>query len=134
MRADRLLTIIMRLQTRGRQTAQVLAGELGVSRRTILRDVEALSLAGIPVYAEGGHGGGIALDEGRALAADPASGGLVRSAEKTRMIFAPLSLLTRWRGQWIEGQPVVPVLSGGLDFVPFQETRETGAEALQGPP
>lgn len=64
MRADRLLTIIMRLQTRGRQTAQVLAGELGVSRRTILRDVEALSLAGIPVYAEGGHGGGIALDEG----------------------------------------------------------------------
>lgn len=80
-----------------------------------------------------GFGGraGIALDEGRALAADPASGGLVRSAEKTRMIFAPLSLLTRWRGQWIEGQPVVPVLSGGLDFVPFQETRETGAEALQ---
>ena len=36
---------------------------MGVSRRTILRDVGALSLAGVPIYSEGGHGGGIALDE-----------------------------------------------------------------------
>ncbi len=80
-----------------------------------------------------GFGGrvGIALDEGRALAADASTGGLTRSAETTRMIFAPLSLLGRWRGQWVEGQPVVPVLSGGLDFVPFQESRKTGDEALQ---
>lgn len=63
MRADRLVSLIMLLQTRGKTTAQVLAAELGVSRRTILRDVEALSFAGIPVYAEGGHGGGVALDE-----------------------------------------------------------------------
>src|SRR5512145_2028347 len=63
MRADRLITLIMRLQTRGKVTAQTLAAELGVSRRTILRDVEALSAAGIPIYTEGGHGGGIALDE-----------------------------------------------------------------------
>ena len=63
MRADRLLSIILLLQVRGRMTAQRLAEELGVSRRTILRDVEALSLAGVPVYTEGGHGGGIALDE-----------------------------------------------------------------------
>lgn len=63
MRADRLLSLILRLQTEGKQTAQALASELGVSRRTILRDVEALSLAGIPIYSEGGHGGGIALDE-----------------------------------------------------------------------
>ncbi len=63
MRADRLLSIIMLLQARGRMTTQRLAAELGVSRRTILRDVDALSLAGVPVYAEGGHGGGIALDE-----------------------------------------------------------------------
>ena len=63
MRADRLLSIIMLLQVRGRMTTQRLAEELGVSRRTILRDVEALSLAGVPVYTEGGHGGGIALDE-----------------------------------------------------------------------
>lgn len=63
MRADRLLALMLMLQTRGKQTAQQLAAELQVSRRTILRDIDALSLAGVPIYSEGGHGGGIALDE-----------------------------------------------------------------------
>ncbi len=63
MRADRLLAILLLLQGRGKMTAQALAQELEVSRRTILRDLDALSIAGIPVYASGGHGGGIALDE-----------------------------------------------------------------------
>ncbi|MCB0117028.1 MAG: HTH domain-containing protein, partial [Caldilineaceae bacterium] len=63
MRADRLLAIVMLLQRRGKMTAAELADELEVSRRTILRDVEALSISGVPLYAEGGHGGGIALDE-----------------------------------------------------------------------
>ena len=63
MRADRLLSLVMLLQTRGKMTAQALAEELGVSRRTILRDVDALSFSGIPIYSEGGHGGGMALDE-----------------------------------------------------------------------
>lgn len=61
MRADRLISIILLLQTRGKMTAGELAGELEVSRRQILRDVDALSLAGIPVYSESGRGGGIAL-------------------------------------------------------------------------
>ncbi|HSL46576.1 MAG TPA: WYL domain-containing protein [Anaerolineales bacterium] len=63
MRADRLLTLILLLQTRGKMTAKTLAEELGVSRRTILRDISVLSSSGIPVYSEGGHGGGIALIE-----------------------------------------------------------------------
>lgn len=63
MRADRLLTLILLLQTRGKMTAKALAEEVGVSRRTILRDINALSVSGIPVYSEGGHGGGIALIE-----------------------------------------------------------------------
>jgi predicted DNA-binding transcriptional regulator YafY len=63
MRADRLLNILLLLQTHGKLTAQRLADELTVARRTILRDVEALSTAGIPIYTEGGPGGGIALDE-----------------------------------------------------------------------
>jgi len=63
MRADRLIQIILLLQTRGRIKAQTLADELDVSRRTILRDIDALSIAGIPIYTDSGHGGGISLDE-----------------------------------------------------------------------
>ncbi|MRR30303.1 WYL domain-containing protein [bacterium] len=63
MRADRLLSIILLLQTRGKLTAKMLAEELEVSRRTILRDINALSFSGVPVYSEGGHGGGFSLAE-----------------------------------------------------------------------
>ncbi len=63
MRADRLIALLMLLQSRGRLTAEALSAELEVSVRTIYRDLEALSTAGIPVYAERGVGGGCALLE-----------------------------------------------------------------------
>jgi len=63
MRADRLISIVMFLQTRERMTANELSRELEVSPRTIYRDITALNVAGIPIYTDRGPGGGIALLE-----------------------------------------------------------------------
>ncbi|MGI5221019.1 helix-turn-helix transcriptional regulator [Nocardia sp. CA-290969] len=61
MRASRLLSIVLLLQTRGRMTAGQLARELEVSVRTVYRDMESLSAAGIPLYGEAGCDGGYRL-------------------------------------------------------------------------
>ncbi|MFE5322231.1 helix-turn-helix transcriptional regulator [Paenibacillus sp. NPDC056579] len=64
MKADRLLSILLLLQNHGRMSSRELADKLEVSERTIFRDMEALSMSGIPVYAERGAKGGWVLSEG----------------------------------------------------------------------
>jgi len=61
MRASRLLQILLLLQNRGRLTSAALARELEVARRTILRDVDALTEAGLPIVVHQGNRGGIEL-------------------------------------------------------------------------
>ncbi|MYS80959.1 helix-turn-helix transcriptional regulator [Embleya scabrispora] len=64
MRASRLVSILLLLQTRGRVTAREIAETLEVSVRTIYRDMESLSAAGVPLYADPGHRGGYELLDG----------------------------------------------------------------------
>src|SRR5579863_1770577 len=64
MRASRLVSILLLLQSRGRMTAAQLAAELEVSVRTVYRDVESLHEAGIPLYGDAGHRGGYQLVDG----------------------------------------------------------------------
>jgi biotin operon repressor len=64
MRASRLVSILLLLQSNGRMTAQELADELEVSVRTVYRDMDSLGAAGIPLYGEAGHEGGYRLIEG----------------------------------------------------------------------
>src|SRR5438034_2029657 len=82
VRADRLLSLALLLQARGAATARALAGELGVSVRTVYRDLAALGAAGVPVVTEAGPGGGCRLMDGyrfplRGLRPDEAEGLLI---------------------------------------------------------
>jgi predicted DNA-binding transcriptional regulator YafY len=66
MRADRLIALLLQLQNHPRATVPQLARRLDVSQRTILRDIDALSGLGVPVYTDRGRSGGVRLLEGYA--------------------------------------------------------------------
>ena len=85
MRSERLLSIMLLLQTHGQLSAGELAERLEVSVRTIMRDVEALSAAGVPVYTVRGPQGGIALLPG--FRTDVTG----RTADESRALFVLLS-------------------------------------------
>jgi len=79
VRADRLVAIVLLLQTHGQRTASQLAEELETSERTIRRDLDALSGAGVPVYAQRGRGGGWALLGGHRIDLSGLTSGEARS-------------------------------------------------------
>ena len=91
MRADRLVATLLFLQSRGRVTATQVAEELEVSIRTARRDLEALSIAGIPVYSQAGRGGGWALVGG---ARTDLSGLTAAEARTLFLIAGPSSAVT----------------------------------------
>src|SRR2546430_15617565 len=64
MKADRLLSVLLLLQAHGRMTGREMSKRLEVSQRTVHRDMESLSAAGVPVFALRGARGGWQLDEG----------------------------------------------------------------------
>ncbi len=105
MRADRLLLLVLLLQAHGRLSAPVLARRLEVSVRTVLRDVEALSAAGVPVYTSRGRQGGVVLVEGYRIGAEHLTPGEATSlAAGSRNSWRTWGWGTRstwrWRRSW----------------------------------
>lgn len=98
MRAERLTDLVALLRRHDRLSAAELADRLGVSRRTVLRDLQALSLSGVPVYAERGRHGGFAILPGYR----PETAGL--TAPEAQALFLP------------GGQQAADALGRGADY------------------
>lgn len=131
MRADRLVAVLLLLQQRGQVTAQEVADELEISERTARRDLEALGMAGIPVYSQAGRGGGwrlagggrtdlsgLTAAEARALfaVAGPASGAAPAVRSALRKLVRALPEPFRVQAQAAASSVHVDALGwGGLD-------------------
>ncbi|HZF31788.1 MAG TPA: YafY family protein [Gammaproteobacteria bacterium] len=111
MRADRLLSILLLLQANGRMTANTLARRLEVSERTILRDMDALSGAGVPVTAERGAGGGWRLIDGYQTKLTGLTATEIQTLFLGRppKLLADLGLKEAAEGAWIKLQASLPV-------------------------
>jgi predicted DNA-binding transcriptional regulator YafY len=113
VRADRLLSLVLLLQARGRVTAQAIAAELEVSVRTVYRDLEALVAAGVPVLTESGPGGGCRLMEGYRF---PLRGLRPDEAEALLILGVPGVLRELGLDRAVDAaQRQIRVTAGGLD-------------------
>jgi len=111
MRADRLISIVLLLQSNGRMTAETLASRLEVSQRTILRDMDALSSAGVPVVAERGTGGGWRLIDGYETKLTGLTPAEIRSLFLARppALLAELGLKEAADAAWMKLRAALPV-------------------------
>jgi predicted DNA-binding transcriptional regulator YafY len=111
MRADRLLSILLLLQSKGLMTARTLAQRLEVSERTILRDMDALSGAGVPVLAERGAGGGWRLMDGYQTKLTGLTSTEIQTLFLGRppKVLADLGLKDAAEAAWIKLQAALPV-------------------------
>ena len=111
MRADRLISIVLLLQANGRMTAETLASRLEVSQRTILRDMDALSGAGVPVVAERGTGGGWRLIDGYETKLTGLTPAEIRSLFLARppALLAELGIKEAADAAWLKLRAALPV-------------------------
>jgi predicted DNA-binding transcriptional regulator YafY len=111
MRADRLISIVLLLQANGRLTAENLAHRLEVSQRTILRDMDALSTAGVPVVAERGTGGGWRLIDGYETKLTGLTPAEIRSLFLARppVLLAELGIKEAADAAWLKLRAALPV-------------------------
>ncbi len=120
MRADRLISILLQLQVNRRITARELSRKLEVSERTILRDMDALSGSGIPVFAERGAGGGWSLLEEYQTRLNGLTPEEIQSlfVSTTPKLMADLGLKQTSLSAWTKLEAALPMSTRGYaDFV-----------------